>query len=135
MSSTGSIRGAAAAQLGFDYQLNVSILAAFQLLLISKAATRLVLEHANEEDLEADLAPDVPGRMQPSAMISGAYKLVVQVKRNTGEPWSIDDFVKLLKHGSDKPGGRRKALQHLDDPDTRYLLVTTAGVKGVARGL
>ncbi|WP_218171280.1 hypothetical protein [Pseudomonas gingeri] len=65
MSSTGSIRGAAAAQLGFDYQLNVSILAAFQLLLISKAATRLVLEHANEEDLEADLAPDVPGRMQP----------------------------------------------------------------------
>jgi hypothetical protein len=135
MSLNGSIRGAAAAQLGFDYQLDVSILAALQLLLISKATTRLVLEPANEEDLEADLAPDVPGRMQSSAMIAGAYKLVVQVKRSTGEPWSIDDFKKLLQHGSDNPGGRRKALHHLNDLDTRYLLVTTASVKGVARGL
>lgn len=132
---TGSIRGAAAAQLGFDYQLDVSILAALQLLLISNATTRLVLEPANEEDLEADLEPDVPGRMQSSAMIAGAYKLVVQVKRSTGEPWSIDDFIKLLQHGSDKRGGRRKALHHLDDPNTRYLLVTTAALKGVARGL
>ncbi|MBS7596904.1 hypothetical protein [Pseudomonas sp. RC2C2] len=135
MSSMGSIRGAAAAQLGFDYQLDVSILAALQLLLISKAATRLVLEPANEEDLEADLEPQVPGRMQSSAMIAGAYKLVVQVKRNTGEPWSINDFRSLLTHGSDKAGGRRKALHHLDDLNTRYLLVTTSGVKGVARGL
>jgi len=135
MSATGSIRGAAAAQLGFDYQLDVSILAAFQLLLISKAATRLVLEPANEEDLEVDLEPTVPGRMQPSAIVAGGYKLVVQVKRSTGEPWSIDDFIRLLKHGSDKPGGRREALHHLDDPETRYLLVTTASVKGVARGL
>ena len=135
MSSTGSIRGAAAAQLGFDYQLDVSILAALQLLLISKAASRLILEPANEEDLEADMAPDVPGRMQSSATMAGGYKLVVQVKRTTGEPWSLADFKALLKHGSDKPGGRRKALHHLDDPDTRYLLVTSAAVKGVARGL
>lgn len=135
MSSIGSTRGAAAAQLGFDYQLDVSILAALQLLLISKAASQLVLEPANEEDLEADLKPEVPGRLQSSAMIAGAYKLVVQVKRNTGEPWSIDSFIKLLTHGSDKTGGRRKALHHLDDPNTRYLLVTTAAVKGVAREL
>ncbi|WP_434517864.1 hypothetical protein [Pseudomonas sp. NFX1] len=135
MSSTGSIRGAAAAQLGFDYQLDVSILAALQLLLISKAATRLVLEPANEEDLEADLEPQAPGRMQSSAVIAGAYKLVVQVKRNMGEPWSITEFRSLLTHGSDKSGGRRRALHHLDDLKTRYLLVTTCGVKGVARGL
>jgi hypothetical protein len=45
------LRGAAAAQAGFDYQLDASILAALQLLLISKAATRLVLEPANEEDV------------------------------------------------------------------------------------
>lgn len=63
------LRGAAAAQAGFDYQLDVSILAALQLLLISKAATRLVLEPANEEDLEADLEPNVPGRVQPSATV------------------------------------------------------------------
>ena len=129
------LRGAAAAQAGFDYQLDVSILAALQLLLISNAATRLVLEPANEEDLEADLKPYVPGRVQPSATVAGGYKLVVQVKMDNGEPWSIEDFEALLKHGSDKKGGRRKALHHLDDPNTRYLLVTNADAQGVARKL
>lgn len=129
------LRGAAAAQAGFDYQLDVSILAALQLLLISKAATRLVLEPANEEDLEADLEPYVPGRVQPSATVAGGYKLVVQIKMDNGEPWSVEDFEGLLKHGSDKKGGRRKALHHLDDPNTRYLLVTNADAKGVARNL
>lgn len=133
--SEGSIRGAAAAQLGFDYQVDVSILAALQLLLISKAATRLVLEPASEEDIEADLRPNVPGRIEASAALAGGYKLVIQVKRSSGEPWSVENFDALLNHGSDKRGGRRKALHHLDDPGTRYLLVTTADAKGVARGL
>ncbi len=130
-----SLRGAAAALQGFDYQLDVSILAALQLLLVSKAADRLILEPANDEDLEADLVDWVPGRMQPSAAMAGNYKLVIQVKRSAGEPWSIEDFKKLLEHGSEKPGGRRKALHHLDDPDTRYLLVMSADAKGVARDL
>ncbi len=129
------LRGAAAAQAGFDYQLDVSILAALQLLLISKAASRLVLEPANDEDLEADLAPHAPGRVEPSAVLAGGYKLVVQVKLDGGEPWSVSDFDALLNHGSDRKGGRRKALEHLNDPDTRYLLVTSADAKGVARGL
>lgn len=59
-SSRQSLRGATAAQARFDYQLDVSILAALQLLLISKAASRFVLEPANEKDLEADLQPNVP---------------------------------------------------------------------------
>lgn len=130
-----SLRGAAAAQMGFDYQLDVSILAALQLLLISKATERLVLEPANDEDLEADLQDFVPGRMEPSAAMAGNYKLVIQVKFSGGEPWSIEDFTKLLQHGSDKPNGRRKALHHLDDPATRYLLVTSADAKGAARNL
>lgn len=133
--SNRSLRGAADALAGFDYQLDVSILAALQLLLISKAATRLLLEPANEEDLEADLEPYVPGRLQPSATLAGGSKLVVQVKMDNGEPWSIEDFEALLRHGSDKKGGRRKALHHLDEQNTRYLLVTNADVKGVARGL
>lgn len=133
--SRQSLRGAAAAQAGFDYQLDVSVLAALQLLLISKAASRLVLEPANEEDLEADLQPNVPGRVQPSATVTGNQKLVVQVKLDNGDPWRVEDLEGLLKHGSDKKGGRRKALHHLDDPDTRYLLVTNADATGVARGL
>lgn len=126
-----SLTGAAAAQAGYDYQVDVSILAALRLLLITKAASRLILEPANEEDLEADLAPDVPGRVEPSAVVAGGYKLVIQVKRRSGEPWSIEDFRALLKHGK----ARRPAFHHLDDPETRYLLVTSADAKGVARDL
>lgn len=126
-----SLSGAAAAQAGYDYQIDVSILAALRLLLITKAARRLILEPANEEDLEADLAPGVPGRVEPSAVVAGGYKLVIQVKRRSGEPWSIEDFRALLKHGKT----RRPALHHLDDPETRYLLVTSADAKGVARDL
>jgi stress-induced morphogen len=129
------LRGAAAAIAGFDYQLDVSVFAALQLMLISKATTRLILEPANDEDLEADLKPNVPGRMQPSASMAGGYKLVIQIKRRTGEPWSAEDFEALLNHGSSKTNGRRKALHHLDDPTTRYLLVTSADAKGVARDL
>lgn len=128
-------RGAAAAQAGFDYQLDVSILAALQLLLISKAASRLVLEPDNDEDLQADLESNAPGSIQPSATVSGGDKLVIQIKMRSGEPWSLKDFESLLKHGSDKKGGRQKALYHLDDPDTRYLLVTSADAKGEARNL
>jgi len=126
-----SLSGAAAAQAGYDYQIDVSILAALRLLLITKAASRLILEPANEEDLEADLAPGVPGRVEPSAVVAGGYKLVIQVKRRSGEPWSIEDFRALLEHGKT----RRPALHHLDDPETRYLLVTSADAKGVARDL
>jgi len=79
------LRGAAAAQAGFDYQLDVSILAALQLLLISKAATRLVLEPANEEDLEADLEPCVPGRLQ-----SSAKRLAKNLSLNACNPFKKD---------------------------------------------
>ncbi len=123
--------GATAAQAGYEYQLHVSVLAALRLLLVTKSATRIVLEPANEEDLEADLAPERPGRVQPSASLGTSCKLIVQVKSKGGEPWSIDDLVALLEHGEE----RIKAKHHLDDPDVRYLLVTNADAKGVARGL
>jgi hypothetical protein len=109
----------------------VSVLAALRLLLVTKSATRITLEPANEEDLEADLAPNRPGRVRPSANLASGYKLVVQVKSRSGEPWSIKDFDALLKHGEE----RMPAKHHLDDPDTHYLLVTDAGTKGGARNL
>lgn len=123
--------GAKAALDGYEYQLDVSILAALKLLLITKSATRITLEPADEEDLEADLEPATPGRVTPSANMAEGYRLVVQVKlRNTG-PWSISDFERLLKHGKK----RKPAKDHLDDLDTRYLLVTSADAAGVARDL
>ena len=61
-------------------------------MLITKSATQITLEPASEEDLESDLEPATPGRVQPSANMTDGYKLVVQVKlRNTG-PWSKAAF-------------------------------------------
>lgn len=100
-------------------------------MLITKSASQITLEPVSEEDLESDLEPESPGRVQPSANMSDGYKLVVQVKlRNTG-PWSITAFKALLRHGKQ----RLPAKDHLNDPGTRYLLVTTADATGVARDL
>ena len=123
--------GARAALDGFEYQLSVSVLAALRLMLITKSATRITLEPANEEDLESDLEASAPGRVQPNANMAAGYKLVVQVKLRNSGPWSIKDFDALLKHGTT----RQPARYHLDDPDTRYLLITNADATGDARYL
>lgn len=126
-----SANGAKAALDGFEYQLNVSIFAALRLMLITKSATQVTLEPANDEDLEADLDPSAPGRVQTGANTIGGYKLVIQVKLRKTEPWSLTSFNALLNHGKK----RRLARDHLDDPDTRYLLITSADTKGKARNL
>lgn len=128
---TGSASGAKAALDGYEYQLDVSIFAALRLLLITKSATRITLEPANEEDLDADLEPTAPGRVVPSANVADGYKLVVQVKLRNSGPWSVAAFDALLMHGKK----RRPAKHHLDDPGTRFLLISNADVTGVARDL
>ncbi len=128
---TSAAGGANAALDGFEYQLGVSVLAALQLMLITKSSTRITLEPANEEDLEADLEPTTPGRVQPSANVAKGYKIVVQVKLRNSGPWTIEAFNSLLKHGTT----REPARHHLEHPDTRYLMITNADATGVARNL
>lgn len=123
--------GAAAALAGFDYQVDVSVLAAIRLMLISKSATRITLEPANQDDLEADLVPHQPGRVEPHANLTTGYRLIIQVKRDSGEPWNIGDFEALLNHGEK----RKPAKTHLKDTKVHYLLVTNAATKGVAMEL
>jgi len=123
--------GAKAALDGYEYQLGVSVVVALRWMLITKSASRITLEPANEEDLEADLEPATPGRVQPSANVADGYKLIVQVKLRNSGPWSIADFDALLKRGTT----RRPAKHHLDDPGTRYLLITSADATGAARDL
>lgn len=97
--ATSAASGAKAALNGFEYQLGVSVFVALRLLLITKSATQITLEPASEEDLEADLEPAAPGRVQPSAFVSTGYKLVIQVKLRDSGPWSIAAFDALLNHG------------------------------------
>jgi hypothetical protein len=125
----GNNTGAPAALAGYDYQLDVSILAALRILLVTKSASRITLEPANADDIEVELEEDDPGHVEAMAQIGVATRIIMQVKLRNGDPWSIDAFERLLKHGK----RRKPAKDHLIDPDVRYLLVTNADVSGVAR--
>ncbi|MER9002244.1 MULTISPECIES: hypothetical protein [unclassified Mesorhizobium] len=127
----GPASGAEAALAGYEYQLSVSVLAALRMLLITKSASRIVLEPSNEEDLQADIDDPGPGRVEPSASLANGHKLVVQVKYTSGDPWSLAKFKALLKHGK----RRKPAIEHLGDASVHYLLVTNADATGEARSL
>lgn len=127
----GNDTGATAALAGYDYQLDVSILAALRILFVTKSASRITLEPANADDIEVELEEDDPGHIETQAHLGVATRLIMQVKLRGGDPWSLPAFERLLKHGK----RRTPAKDHLADPDARYLLVTNADVSGLARNL
>jgi len=128
---TESDVGAPASLAGYEYQLDVSILACLRILLVNKSASRITLEPANAEDIEVELEEDDPGHVETMAQLGVAARLIMQVKLRGGGPWSINAFERLLRHGK----RRKPAKDHLLDPDVRYVLVTNADVSGVARNL
>ncbi len=124
--------GAGAASLaGYEYQIDVSVWLALDLVLVSGQAENIVLEPASQEDLEAVLTDVEPGRLVNRIPMTG-YTLVVQAKQRGGDAWTPTTLRTLLEHGSDK---RISAAERLKDPNSRYLLVTSAGVNGEARKL
>lgn len=116
--------------LGYEYQIDVSVWLAIDLVLASRLAQELVLEPATEEDVEADLAENEPGRITNEISI-GSYRLIVQAKRRSGDAWTVAGLKALLKHGKT----RKSAAKRLEDLNARYLLVTSAGLNGGTRSL
>ncbi|MFK0204725.1 hypothetical protein [Agrobacterium sp. NPDC090283] len=116
---------------GYDYQVDVSIYLALDLMLVRKRLDEITLEPANHEDLAADLR-DETQVSSATRIIIGGYPLIVQAKLRHGEPWSDTDLETLLTKGK-----KRKSPNTLLTEDTtlRYLLVTSAATKGVARDL
>ncbi|NJO35769.1 MAG: hypothetical protein HC869_24500, partial [Rhodospirillales bacterium] len=115
---------------GYEYQIDVSVWVALDLVLASRLALELVLEPASEEDIEGDLADDEPGRLTSTAALDG-YRLIVQAKLRGGDAWTVAGVKALLKHGD----ARQSAAKRLEDPKARYLLVTSAGLNGGTRRL
>lgn len=130
--SVGAASGAGAASLaGYEYQIDVSVWLALDLVVVSQLSGQLVLEPASQEDLEADVDDFAPGRVVSHAAMDG-YKLVVQAKLRRGDAWTQTTLKTLLDHGGDR---RASAAARLEDAKYRYLLVTSAGVNGDARKL
>lgn len=115
---------------GYEYQIDVSVWLALDLVLASEFSKEVVLEPATEEDIEADLAETEPGRVVTTVKVE-QYRLIAQAKLRSGDAWSVAGVKGLLEHGTSRPS----AASRLVDPQNRYLLVTSAGVNGGARGL
>lgn len=116
---------------GYDYQVDVSIWLALDLMLGSGLTRMVELEPGSEEDLEAQLAADEPGRVTTRVGLDG-YTLVVQVKLRGGDAWTVKGINRLLNHGS---ANRLSAAQRLATSTIRYLLVTSAALNGGTRAL
>lgn len=116
---------------GYYYQVDASIYLALDLMLAQKRLDEITLEPANHEDLAADLREETQVS-STTRIIIGGYPLIVQAKLRHGEPWSDSDLETLLTKGK-----KRKSPNTLLTEDTtlRYLLVTSAATKGVARDL
>lgn len=124
--------GAGAASLaGYEYQIDVSVWLALDLVVVSQQTGELTLEPASQEDLEALLTDAEPGRLVSRIPMKG-YTLIVQAKRRGGDAWTPSTLRTLLKHGSDK---RKSAAEQLTNVNARYLMVTSAGLNGDARKL
>jgi len=115
---------------GYEYQIDVSVWLALDLVLANGFTQELVLEPASEEDIEADLAHDEPGRVVSVAKLD-EYRLIVQAKLRSGDAWTVANLKALLQHGTRRPS----AASRLVDPQNRYLLITSAGLNGRTRGL
>lgn len=115
---------------GYEYQIDVSVWLALDLVLANRLTQELVLEPASEEDIEADLAENEPGRLTSTAAFDG-YRLIVQAKLRGGDAWTVAGVKALLKHGDARPS----AAKRLEDEKAHYLLVTSAGLNGGTRGL
>lgn len=115
---------------GYEYQIDVSVWLALDLILANRLAQEVILEPASEEDIEADLAENEPGRLTSTAALDG-YRLIVQAKLRGGDAWTVAGVKALLKHGDARPS----AAKRLEDAKARYLLVTSAGLNGGTPGL
>ena len=117
--------------LSVGYQVDVSVWAALDLLLAKKITDVMTLEAVSEEDLEADLRETHLGPVALKGKLR-SYTLIVQAKMRETGPWSATKIADLLAHGGPR---RPPACDRLKSGDARYLLVTSAGLNGIAHNL
>ncbi|WP_338867105.1 hypothetical protein [Myxococcus stipitatus] len=115
------------AYLGYEYQLNVTVWVALELL-FNRGLPHIEIEPASQEDIEARLQVGA----DEASTVLGIETLSVQVKFR-GSEWKPAAFRDLLhgkpksKKGKPGPPPRQRAWESLKaDPLRRYLLITNA---------
>lgn len=107
---------------GYDYQVDVSIWLALDVMMASGLIQLIELEPGSEENIEAQLMDNEPGRVSTRVGLDD-YTLVVQAKLRGGDAWTLTGVRSLLRHGSPT---RPSAALRLADQLGRVVLRSAA---------
>jgi hypothetical protein len=127
-------QGGLPAYQGYEYQLEVTIWVALQLMLLERTrCDRIEVEPASEEDIQAAL--DVPPEDALSNLgLPGSRELQIQVKLRS-RPFSANDFKNLVspsaprRAGKGGPPPRKRPIDYLCEHEAAsYVLITSAQV-------
>lgn len=115
---------------GYEYQIEVSVWVALDLVLAKRATDEIELEPRSEEDLQAAVTD--PAAASLGLLAHGAQlQLILQAKTRSGSPWPTAAVADVLLGGdvdvdvADQGPRRIRPLAMLqDDPLSRYIFVT-----------
>ena len=120
---------------GYEYQIDVTVWLAIDLLLGQAVTDEIVVEPASHEDIEAAVSDPARARLD-LGLRDEARRLVIQVKRRTGAPWSRSDF-ELVVHGSKKMRKKAGRIWPVDllvsETQALFVLVTNEALSGTLR--
>lgn len=113
---------------GYEYQIEVTIWIALDLLLAKTATNELIIEPPSYEDIEASVEYPDKALLGLTAQVN-RIDLIFQVKTRSGAPWSSKDFAKVLTGKQDEKVGKARArIRPLDllkaDSHRRYVFIT-----------
>ena len=113
---------------GYEYQIEVTIWVALDLMLAKNATTEVMIEPRSDEDLEAAVQDSGAASLGLTA-VSERLDLIVQAKTRSGSPWSTSAIADvLLGKEADESGAGSKRTRPLDmlqaAQERRYIFVT-----------
>ncbi|MHC2842822.1 nSTAND3 domain-containing NTPase [Bradyrhizobium diazoefficiens] len=113
---------------GYEYQIEVTVWAALDLMLAKGATNEIEIEPRSEEDLEAAVTDPAAASLGLVAH-SAQLQLILQAKTRSGSPWPATAIADILlgtdADVTDQGAKRSRPLAMLQaDPQSRYIFVT-----------
>lgn len=114
---------------GYEYQIEVTIWIALDLMLAKAATDTLNIEPPSHEDIEASIQKPADALLGLMAQVDDRMDLIFQVKTRSSSPWSSKDFARILTgtaNKKDNDGGQRSRPLEMLKADTRrrYVFIT-----------
>ncbi|MFG1404159.1 nSTAND3 domain-containing NTPase [Xanthobacter sediminis] len=113
---------------GYEYQIEVTVWVALDLMLAKAVTDEVVIEPRSEEDLEAAVKDPAVASLELTAL-GARLDLILQAKTRSGSPWSTTAIADVLlgkdANAADQGGRRSRPLAMLqDEMQRRYVFVT-----------